>query len=349
MSDILKKLFNNEELNDCELFEIITGNSYDNILSEKADEVRREHYGNEIYIRGLIEFTNYCKNNCFYCGLRRDNKNAERYRLTKDEIISCCIKGYDLGFRTFVFQGGEDPHFTDDDICKVVYEIKNKFSDCAVTLSVGEKSKEVYREYKKAGTDRYLLRHETAAKEHYEKLHPSDMSFENRVRCLYDLKDLGFQVGAGFMVGSPFQTIENLIADIRFMQRLQPDMIGIGPYLTQSDTPFSKFDSGNLKLTIKVLSIVRILFPKVLLPATTALATLSENGREMALKSGANVLMPNLSPTEQRNKYAIYDNKLSIGGESAEKLCELKKTVSDIGYEIVCDRGDSKTVEQENL
>ena len=334
-----------KNLNDCELFEVIKDNHNSVLLSELADKVRREEYGNKVYIRGLIEFTNYCKNNCFYCGLRRDNKLVERYRLSKDDILSCCIEGYKSGFRTFVLQGGEDPYFSDEILCDIVFSIKSLFPDCAVTLSVGEKEKESYKAYKNAGADRYLLRHETACGEHYAKLHPKEMHYNNRVRCLYDLKDLGFQVGAGFMVGSPFQTLENIVEDIRFMQKLQPDMIGIGPYLTQKDTPFSEFKNGNLELTIKLLSIVRILFPKVLLPATTALATLAENGRETALKSGANVLMPNLSPSEKRAKYAIYDNKLSIGGESAEKLQELKKSVSDIGYEIVCDRGDAKTIE----
>lgn len=334
-----------KNLNDCELLEVIKDNHNSVLLSELADKVRREEYGNKVYIRGLIEFTNYCKNNCFYCGLRRDNKLVERYRLSKDDILSCCIEGYKSGFRTFVLQGGEDPYFSDKILCDIVFSIKSLFPDCAVTLSVGEKEKESYKAYKNAGADRYLLRHETACGEHYAKLHPKEMHYNNRVRCLYDLKDLGFQVGAGFMVGSPFQTLENIVEDIRFMQKLQPDMIGIGPYLTQKDTPFSEFKNGNLELTIKLLSIVRILFPKVLLPATTALATLAENGRETALKSGANVLMPNLSPSEKRAKYAIYDNKLSIGGESAEKLQELKKSVSDIGYEIVCDRGDAKTIE----
>ncbi len=336
--------FDLKSLTDSELLDIIKDKDNSYLLQQSADEIRREHYGNKVYIRGLIEFTNYCKNNCFYCGLRRDNKNVDRYRLNKDDILACCKQGYKSGFRTFVLQGGEDPYFSDKKLCDIVFSIKTLFPECAVTLSVGEKDKKSYKAYRDAGADRYLLRHETACSEHYEKLHPAEMKLKNRIRCLYNLKDLGFQVGAGFMVGSPFQTLENVVEDIRFMQKLQPDMIGIGPYLTQKDTPFSAFGNGCLELTIKILSIVRILFPKILLPATTALATLSENGREKALCAGANVLMPNLSPANERKKYAIYDNKLSIGGESAEKLQELKKAVSDIGYEIVCDRGDAKTI-----
>lgn len=342
--NLVDKLLTNCDLTDAELIELICTDAYDNILAESADKVRKKHYGNKIYIRGLIEFTNYCKNNCFYCGLRRDNKKAERYRLSKEDILSCCKAGYALGFRTFVLQGGEDPFFTDKVLCDIVFDIKNSFPDCAVTLSVGEKSRESYKAYKNAGADRYLLRHETACSEHYSKLHPDDMSFENRKRCLFDLKEIGFQVGAGFMVGSPYQKTENIIKDIRFLQQLQPDMIGIGPFLTQSETPFAHFQNGSLDLSIRLLSILRLLFPKVLLPATTALATLDENGRERALLAGANVVMPNLSPLQSRKKYAIYDNKLSIGGESAEKLDELCEKVKHLGYEIVCDRGDAETI-----
>ena len=346
--NLVDKLLENCDLTDDGLIELICTDAYDNILAESADKVRRAYYGNKVYIRGLIEFTNYCKNNCFYCGLRRDNKKVERYRLSKEDILSCCKEGFSLGFRTFVLQGGEDPFFTDKVLCDIVFEIKNNFPDCAVTLSVGEKSYESYKAYKNAGADRYLLRHETACSEHYSKLHPDDMSFENRKRCLFDLKELGFQVGAGFMVGSPYQKTENIIKDLRFLQQLQPDIIGIGPFLTQSETPFANFGNGSLDLSIRLVSILRLLFPKVLLPATTALATINENGRERALRAGANVVMPNLSPLHSRKKYVIYDNKLSIGGESAEKLDKLRENVKHLGYEIVCDRGDAETIKERN-
>jgi len=343
MSNLVKKLTENFDLNDVELFELISKDGYREELAKSADEVRREHYGNSVYIRGLIEFTNYCKNNCFYCGLRRDNKAVSRYRLTANDIISCCDDGYNLGFRTFVLQGGEDPYFTDDRICKIVSDIKDRFSDCAVTLSIGEKSYNTYKMFKNAGADRYLLRHETANSEHYGKLHPAEMSLEARKEALFALKDIGFQVGSGFMVGSPYQTIETIIEDLRFLQKLQPDMIGIGPYLTQADTPFAHFKSGDLFLTLRLISILRLMFPKVLLPATTALGTLAEGGREMGIKSGANVVMPNLSPESTRKLYAIYDNKLATGVESAQKLDKLKEKIGKIGYEIVTDRGDAKT------
>ena len=314
-------------------------------LYASADEVRKSVYGNDVYLRGLIEFTNYCKNDCLYCGIRRSNKNAERYRLTEDDIFDCCIKGYELGFRTFVLQGGEDPYFTDERVCDLVRRIKEKFPDCAVTLSIGEKERASYQSYFDAGADRYLLRHETADPEHYAMLHPSDLSAEHRQKCLYDLKEIGYQVGCGIMVGSPYQKTKHIIKDIRFMQRLQPHMIGIGPFIPHHDTPFAGEAAGTLKDTLKLLSILRLVFPDVLLPATTALGTIHPLGREMGIKAGANVVMPNLSPTATREKYLLYDGKICTGDEAAECSRCMENRMKNIGYRVVVDRGDHKTKE----
>jgi len=343
MKDFLvEKLRENRDLSDTELKALIETNEHDKALMTAADEVRRERYGDSVYLRGLIEISSYCKNNCLYCGLRAGNQNAERYRLSKEQILSCCEEGYALGYRTFVLQGGEDPHFSDDLICDIVREIKGRYPDCAVTLSLGEKPRASYEKYYEAGADRYLLRHETADKAHYEKLHPEDMSAENRRRCLYDLKEIGYQVGSGFMVGSPYQTTENLIADLRFLQDLQPDMIGIGPYITHKDTPFRDEKGGSLELSLRMLAILRLMFPYALLPSTTALGTIDPMGRELGLKAGGNVVMPNLSPTDVREKYAIYDNKICTGEESAQCRRCLEMRIESAGYRAVTDRGDVK-------
>ena len=343
MKDFLvEKLRENRDLSDTELKALIETNEHDKALMTAADEVRRERYGISVYLRGLIEISSYCKNNCLYCGLRAGNKKAQRYRLSKDQILSCCEEGYALGYRTFVLQGGEDPHFTDDLICDIVREIKGRYPDGAVTLSLGEKPRESYEKYYEAGADRYLLRHETADKAHYEKLHLEDMSAENRKRCLYDLKEIGYQVGSGFMVGSPYQTTENLIADLRFLQDLQPDMIGIGPYITHKDTPFRDEKGGSLELSLRMLAILRLMFPYALLPSTTALGTIDPMGRELGLKAGGNVVMPNLSPTDVREKYAIYDNKICTGEESAQCRRCLEMRIESAGYKAVTDRGDVK-------
>lgn len=331
-----------KNLTDRELIEIINTNEYDTELFKKADAIRREHYGTDVYIRGLIEFTNYCKNNCYYCGIRAGNQNAVRYRLTEDEIMDCCSEGYALGFRTFVLQGGEDPYFTDKKICSIVSAIHTKYPDCAITLSVGEKSKDSYKAYYNAGANRYLLRHETATAEHYSKLHPHIMSLDERKNCLYNLKEIGYQVGSGFMVGSPYQTTENLVADLRFLQDLSPDMIGIGPYITHKQTPFADKPSGTLDLTLRMISILRILFPYALLPATTALGSIHPQGRELGLKAGANVVMPNLSPVRVRKLYDLYENKICTGDEAAECRVCLEKRVENAGYRIVTARGDVK-------
>lgn len=339
---LVEKLRENRDLSDAELKELIESDTHDEELTRAADEVRRERYGDAVYLRGLIEFSSYCKNNCLYCGLRAGNANAERYRLSKEQILSCCDEGYGLGYRTFVLQGGEDPYYTDDMICDIVRSIKEKYPDCAVTLSIGEKPRESYEKYFAAGADRYLLRHETADSDHYGKLHPDNMSSENRKRCLYDLKEIGYQVGSGFMVGSPYQTTENLIADLRFLQELQPDMIGIGPYITHKDTPFKDMKGGTLELSLRMLAILRLMFPYALLPSTTALGTINPTGRELGLKAGGNVVMPNLSPTNVREKYAIYDNKICTGEESAQCRRCLEMRIKSAGYRAVTDRGDVK-------
>lgn len=329
------------DLTDNELVRLISTDEYDKKLKARADEVRQSIYGRDVYIRGLIEFTSFCRRNCLYCGLRRENKR-ERYRLTDDQIMECCETGYSLGFRTFVLQGGEDAFFDDLHICRIVSGIKERFPDCAVTLSIGEKPRESYLAYKKAGADRYLLRHETADHAHYKKLHPPEMSLKNRMRCLYDLKELGYQTGAGFMVGSPFQTAESIVSDLRFMQKLQPEMIGIGPFIPAKGTPFAGYPAGELSLTLRLISIIRLMFPNALIPSTTALGTIHPKGREMGLAAGANVVMPNLSPTSVRKLYSIYDNKICTGDEAAECRRCLENRVLAAGYRIVTDRGDIK-------
>lgn len=339
---IIDTLLQDQDLSDHEFSALLETAEYDDKLFLVADKVRRQIYGDDVYIRGLIEFTNYCKNNCYYCGIRRDNQNIKRYRLTKEEILTCCDEGYSLGFRTFVMQGGEDPYFTDSIICDIVSSIRNKFPDCAITLSMGEKSKESYLAYYNAGANRYLLRHETADNEHYNKLHPNSMSLDNRKKCLFNLKEIGYQVGSGFMVGSPYQTTQNLIKDIRFLQELQPDMIGIGPYLTHTQTPFSNFENGSMALTLRLISILRLIFPYALIPSTTALGTIHPQGRELGLKAGANVVMPNLSPVSVRKLYELYENKICTGDEAAQCRNCLEQRVKSAGYKIVTAIGNVK-------
>ena len=309
-------------------------------LAESAVRLRRSIYGNDVFIRGLIEISNICRNDCLYCGIRRSNARCQRYRLTEEEILECCREGYDLGFRTFVLQGGEDGFFQDDRLCALLHAIKKAHPDCAVTLSLGERSRESYQRLFDAGADRYLLRHETASKEHYEKLHPPELSFENRMRCLRDLKETGYQTGCGFMVGSPFQTPADLARDLYFIQEFQPQMCGIGPFIPHADTPFGKEPPGTVELTCYLLSIIRLIRPNILLPATTALGTLDPSGREKGILAGANVVMPNLSPASVRKKYMLYDNKVSDGAESAQCVSSLAERMAAIGYRIVTDRGD---------
>ncbi|MDE7137763.1 MAG: [FeFe] hydrogenase H-cluster radical SAM maturase HydE [Ruminococcus sp.] len=343
MTEIVEKLYRTGDITDSELKSLIETDDecVSNLIVKCADETRQKYYGKKVFLRGLIEISSYCRNDCFYCGIRRSNKNAERYRLNREEILSCCENGYELGFRTFVMQGGEDSYFTDDFMCSLIYEIKRKYPDCAITLSLGERSYESYGRMKEAGADRYLLRHETASAELYTKLHPKEMSLENRLKCLFNLRELGYQVGSGFMVGVPFQTTENIIEDLRFLQELRPHMIGIGPFVPHHETPFSDKKCGTLVLTLRILGILRLMFPKPLIPATTALGTISPNGRELGLKTGCNVVMPNLSPVGVRKKYDLYDNKICTGEESAECRVCLEKRIKSAGYEISSERGDA--------
>lgn len=310
-------------------------------LYERARAVRQKHYQNRVFIRGLIEFTNYCKNDCFYCGIRKSNRHAHRYRLSKETILDCCRRGYELGFRTFVLQGGEDGYFTDSILTDIIHAIDTEFSDCAITLSVGERSHDSYQQLFDAGADRFLLRHETFDSTHYASLHPAELSAAVRQKCLWDLKTIGYQVGSGFMVGSPGQTIENLADDLLFLKELNPQMVGIGPFIPHHDTPFATEKAGTLELTLFLLGAIRLMLPKVLLPATTALGTIAENGREQGILAGANVIMPNLSPENVRGDYLLYDNKICTGDEAAESVENLKRSMKAIGYEVVVDRGDS--------
>lgn len=342
MIDLINKLEKQRSLSLEEYRYLIDNRTpeYAAILAEKAVEARKKIYGNDVYIRGLIEISNICKNDCLYCGIRASNRNCERYRLMKEQILSCCENGYSLGFRTFVMQGGEDGFFTDEVMCDIVSEIKRRYPDCAVTLSLGERSRESYQRLYDAGADRYLLRHETADKSHYGKLHPKELSFDTRMECLKNLKEIGFQTGCGFMVGSPFQTSEHLAKDLKFIEEFRPDMCGIGPFIPHKDTGFRDCTAGSLELTCYLLSIIRLVSPDILLPATTALGSIDPEGREKGILAGANVVMPNLSPLDTREKYELYNNKLSIGAESAQGKRELEKRMETIGYRIVTARGD---------
>lgn len=308
--------------------------------TELARKISVENFGKRIYFRGIIEFTNYCRNDCYYCGIRCSNKNLDRYRLNKEDILNCCDVGYEYGFRTFVLQGGEDMHFTCDVLCDIVKSIKEKHSDCAVTLSVGELSREAYEKLFEAGADRYLLRHEAADKELYEKIHPPYQKYENRMRCLYDLKDIGYQVGCGFMVGVPHQENKHLATDMVFIQEFKPAMVGIGPFMTHKDTPFKNEPCGDVNLTLFTMSLMRILSPNVLLPATTALGTAQDDGRKLGVMCGCNVVMPNISPDDVRDKYMLYDNKIGTNINAAMGIKTLEDQMAQIGYEVVCTRGD---------
>ncbi|MDD7717991.1 MAG: [FeFe] hydrogenase H-cluster radical SAM maturase HydE [Eubacteriaceae bacterium] len=341
MKRIIDTLYETADLNDEDIRQLLEADfSVDEYLFQRADYRRQEIYGRDVYLRGLIEFTNFCKNDCYYCGIRRGNRTLERYRLTKEEILDCCNLGYGLGYRTFVLQGGEDSYYTDRYLCEIIGAVHEKYPDCAITLSIGERAKDSYQAFFNAGAVRYLLRHETADKTHYESLHPKEMSPDNRKKCLFELKEIGYQVGTGIMVGSPFQTTENIIEDIRFMQKLNPEMIGIGPYLTHPDTPFSCYESGSLKLTLRLIAIFRLMFPHSLIPATTALGTIHPEGREMGLKAGANVVMPNLSPTKYRRLYTLYENKICTGEEAGRCRGCLERRVNNAGYKLVTSIGN---------
>ncbi len=340
---VIEKLITQHTLSKTEYIELLNKWQEPDVqkkLTEEAAALRQKYYGNKVFVRGLIEFTNYCKNNCLYCGIRRDNHQVERYRLTMEEILECCEQGAELGYQTFVLQGGEDPYFTDERMVEIIKAIKANYPNHALTLSIGEKSYNTYKKFKDAGADRYLLRHETANEAHYQKLHPREMSLRNRMRCLYDLKSLGFQTGAGFMVGAPGQTMETLADDLIFLQELKPEMVGIGPFIPHHETPFAHEPSGSVELTLFLLSVIRIMLPSVLLPATTALGTAAGDGRERGMLAGANVVMPNLSPVKNRKMYELYDNKICTGDESAQCRMCLERRMSGVGFEVVSDRGD---------
>lgn len=339
---LVEKLKYNNDLTDAEFMELLESTENDDFLFDNADFVRQENYGRDVYIRGLIEFTNYCRNNCYYCGIRAGNHEVKRYRLSEVEILKCCEEGYRLGYRTYVLQGGEDFYYTDEMICHILHSIKEKYPKCAITLSLGERSADSCQMFYDAGAERYLLRHETADEYHYRKLHPKEVNLQNRKACLFKLKEIGYQVGSGFMVGSPFQTTENLIQDLRFLQELKPDMIGIGPYLCHSQTPFRNYENGSMEMTLRLLAIMRLMFPYALIPATTALGTIHPMGRELGLKAGANVVMPNLSPVGVRKDYELYDNKICTGEESAQCRGCLERRIENAGYRIVTSRGDVK-------
>lgn len=344
MKELIERLERERDLTNAEfavLLDQSSGADRD-FLFERARAVRDAHYGRKVYIRGLIELTNYCKNDCLYCGIRKSNVSCERYRLTKEQILSCCESGYALGFRTFVLQGGEDGWYTDERMTDIVRAMRQAYPDCAITLSLGERGRESFKRLYDAGANRYLLRHETADEAHYTRLHPVSMTLTHRLQCLRDLKEIGFQTGAGFMVGSPYQTTECIVRDFRFLQELKPQMVGLGPFIPHHATPLKDFPAGSTERTLLCLSIVRLLLPNVLLPATTALATIDGDGRIKGMNAGCNVVMPNLSPLEDRSKYLLYDNKATSGEEAAESLRALREHLAAAGYEVVIDRGDYK-------
>ncbi|MGF6376624.1 biotin synthase [Clostridiales Family XIII bacterium PM5-7] len=342
MKQIIDKLEQTHQLSRQEYRTLLEDDHPDHTsyLIERAASVSQQHFGKTIYVRGLIEFTNYCKNDCYYCGIRKSNCAVSRYRLSEEDILQCCKTGYDLGFLTFVLQGGEDPYWNDQRLCSVVKAIRKAHPDCAITLSVGERSRESYQRLFDAGADRYLLRHETAHAGHYQLLHPKNLTLAHRMHCLKELKEIGYQTGCGFMVGSPGQTLDHIIDDLCFLWDFQPHMVGIGPFLPSKGTPFSGEPAGSYQLTIKLLSMVRLMLPRVLLPTTTALGTATEDGRQLGILAGANVIMPNLSPANVREKYLLYDNKIATGDEAAESIQQLKQSMNQIGYQIVSARGD---------
>lgn len=343
LKELIDKLKEEHCLSKKEWSRLIAGRNSElaEYLFTLAREERHRYYGHDVYVRGLIEFTNYCRNDCLYCGIRRSNLNASRYRLTEEQILDCCRTGYELGFRTFVLQGGEDAYYTDDIIAHLVHCIKDLYPDCAITLSIGERSYASYKRFFDAGADRYLLRHETYNSEHYARLHPASLSAKERQQCLWNLKEIGYQVGTGFMVGSPYQTPEHLAEDMLFIHELNPHMVGIGPFISHHDTPFANQASGTLELTLFMLGLIRLMIPKVLLPATTALGTIHPRGREQGILAGANVVMPNLSPTAVRKDYSLYDNKICTGDEAAECRRCLERRMEFVGYQVVTSRGDS--------
>ncbi len=342
--ELINKLCSTHSLSVEEYEELLQGRTPEiqAYLAQKALELRRQVYGNSVYIRGLVEISNICKNNCLYCGIRAQNIHCERYRLSPQQIFECCEQGYKIGFRTFVLQGGEDGFFTDEILCELIIKIKSHFPDCAITLSLGERSKQSYQALFDAGADRYLLRHEAVNEEIYSKLHPTNLSIKNRLQCLNNIKEIGYQVGCGFMVGAPYQTMRHIAEDLKFIEEFKPHMCGIGPFVPHKNTIFKAESTGSVELTCYLLSIIRIMHPNILLPATTALGTVQEGGREKGILAGANVIMPNLSPVTVRDKYELYNNKLHTGAESAENIEILNNRLREIGFEIEITRGDIK-------
>lgn len=346
VKNIIDNLYEEKDVNEEELLFLLDNISSQEqeYLHKKADQVRKKYYGNKVYVRGLIEFTNYCSRNCIYCGIRKNNEKAQRYRLLEEEILDCAVVGNQLGYKTIVLQGGEDSFFDDEKLISIISKLKGMFPENAITLSIGERSYKSYKKLFDAGAERYLLRHETASEELYSKLHPGG-SFKNRVQCLKNLKEIGFQIGAGFMVGLPGQTNEDIVKDLMFLKELKPHMCGIGPFIPHDDTPLKNYKGGTLDATTRMLSIVRLLLPKVLLPATTALGTIDKTGREKGIRAGGNVIMPNLSPINVRGKYSLYNGKISTGDEAAESKKDIQQRIAKIGYEIEVTRGDSKVVD----
>lgn len=339
---LINKLYKHNFLNEDELIFLLENvNLYGrDYLIEKADETRRKVYGSKVYMRGLIEISNYCKKQCKYCGINGLNRKVHRYRLTMEEILDSCEKGYNLGFRTFVLQGGEDSYFTDQVLVNIILEIKKRYPQVAITLSLGERDSQSYEKLLVAGADRYLLRHETYNRELYEKIHVNS-SFDNRIKSLWNLKRIGYQVGAGFMVGIPNQTKGDLAKDLLFLKELDPEMVGIGPFIPHKDTVYRDARPGTLEDTITMVALTRLFLPKALIPSTTALASIDENGRELGLKAGANVVMPNLSPVEIREDYSLYDGKISSGYEGAEARDSLEERIFKAGYSVDMSRGDN--------
>lgn len=341
-SDLIEKLEQNHELNFDEWVRLISSHTEEDsrIAADKARACAISNFSNKIYFRGIIEFSNYCKNDCLYCGIRKSNLSAERYRLSDDEILECCKEGYETGYRTFVLQSGEDFYYNDDRLVSLVSKIKNDYPDCAVTLSVGERTLTSYKKLFDAGATRYLLRHETADKNHYSSIHPKEMSFDNRINCLYELKDIGYQTGCGFMVGTPYQTDICLAEDMMFMQKFNPQMVGIGPFIPHSDTPFRNCPKGSVSKTLFMLSLTRLMLPRVLLPSTTALGTAEKTGRQEGVLCGCNVVMPNLSPLSVRKKYMLYNGKVGTSMSAKDGFENLKSQMEEINYKVIVSRGD---------
>ena len=342
--ELIDKLNQEHQLSYAEWTALIS--QYTEQDAEYAADIARDiavnRFGKKIYFRGIIEFTNICKNDCYYCGIRRSNNKVSRYRLTEQDILDCCAEGYIHGFRTFVLQGGEDAYFNDDRMCDIIKKIHSIYPDCAITLSLGERSRESYQKLFEAGANRYLLRHEAASEELYAKWHPEELKLKNRIECLKNLREIGYQTGCGFMVGAPWQTAGDLAQDMLFISDFHPQMVGIGPFMPHNDTPFGKFSAGSVELTLFMMSLCRIMLPDVLMPATTALGTARGDGRKLGVLAGCNVVMPNLSPEAVRKKYLLYNEKAGINATAKTGIQKLREQMTEIGYEVVCGRGDYK-------